>query len=67
MTGAGSTSVLTVDRLKRKNLTARSDPVLGLFGDYESTNGGTVGGQVGYRWQQSNFVFAWKPKATGQT
>src|ERR1700750_2259576 len=34
----------------------RSDPVFGLFGDYDS-NGGTVGGQVGYRWQQNNFVF----------
>src|ERR1700742_3946006 len=34
----------------------RSDRFLGLFGDYDP-NGGTVGGQVGYRWQQSNFVF----------
>jgi outer membrane immunogenic protein len=34
----------------------RSDRVSGLFGDYDP-NGGTVGGQVGYRWQQSNFVF----------
>ena len=28
--------------------------------------GGTVGGQVGYRWQTTNWVFG-VPKATGQT
>jgi outer membrane immunogenic protein len=34
----------------------RSDPVLGLFGDY-NPNGGTIGGQVGYRWQTGPWVF----------
>jgi outer membrane immunogenic protein len=34
----------------------RTDPVFGLFGDYDS-NGGTVGGQVGYRWQTGPIVF----------
>src|ERR1700742_1188697 len=34
----------------------RSDPVFGLFGDY-NPDGGAVGGQVGYRWQTGAFVF----------
>jgi outer membrane immunogenic protein len=34
----------------------RYDTVFGLLGNYDS-NGGTVGGQVGYRWQNGNFVF----------
>jgi len=34
----------------------RSDPVFGLIGD-SSPDGGTVGGQVGYRWQSGPWVF----------
>ncbi len=34
----------------------RVDPAGALFGDYD-TNGGTVGGQVGYRWQAGPWVF----------
>jgi outer membrane immunogenic protein len=34
----------------------RIDPAGALFGDYDS-NGGTVGGQVGYRWQTGPWVF----------
>jgi len=34
----------------------RTDPVLGLFGDYDA-NGGTIGGQIGYRWQTGPWVF----------
>jgi outer membrane immunogenic protein len=34
----------------------RTDPVFGLFGD-DRPDGGTVGGQIGYRWQQNNWVF----------
>ena len=34
----------------------RTDPVFGLFGDY-NPDGGTVGGQVGYRWQTGPWVF----------
>src|SRR6185437_11295524 len=34
----------------------RTDPTGALFGDYDP-NGGTVGGQVGYRWQAGQFVF----------
>jgi outer membrane immunogenic protein len=34
----------------------RTDPTGALFGDHDA-NGGTVGGQVGYRWQASQFVF----------
>src|SRR3569623_489695 len=34
----------------------RSDPVFGLFGDY-NPNGGTIGGQIGYRWQTGPWVF----------
>jgi outer membrane immunogenic protein len=34
----------------------RISPAAGLMGNYD-VNGGTVGGQVGYRWQQGNFVF----------
>ena len=34
----------------------RSDPTGLLLGDYD-TNGGTIGGQVGYRWQTGPFVF----------
>jgi outer membrane immunogenic protein len=34
----------------------RTDPTGALFGDY-NPNGGTVGGQVGYRWQTGPVVF----------
>jgi outer membrane immunogenic protein len=34
----------------------RTDPAGILLGDYD-TNGGTVGGQVGYRWQTGPWVF----------
>src|ERR1700749_5074703 len=34
----------------------RSDPAGLLLGDYD-TNGGTIGGQVGYRWQTGPWVF----------
>lgn len=34
----------------------RTDPTGAVFGDY-NPNGGTVGGQVGYRWQAGQFVF----------
>jgi outer membrane immunogenic protein len=34
----------------------RTDPVGALFGDHDM-NGGTVGGQVGYRWQTGPWVF----------
>jgi outer membrane immunogenic protein len=34
----------------------RTDPFGAVFGDY-NPNGGTVGGQVGYRWQTGPFVF----------
>jgi outer membrane immunogenic protein len=34
----------------------RTDPTGAVFGDY-NPNGGTVGGQAGYRWQAGQFVF----------
>lgn len=34
----------------------RTDPAGALFGDHHP-DGGTVGGQVGYRWQTGSFVF----------
>ena len=65
MTGADSTLVSTVAGV-RAATAGISSPCLSPEGCHDAT-GGTVGGQVGYRWQSGTWCSASKHRATGLT